>query len=330
MQYTSENIDELIAKRFAGEIGEAEETVLDTWRTSTKANQQYFEQMQQLWQKANLAQSALSRPLDIEAALTRTKSKIQQVPTQGKAKKLVMNYWLAGIAASILLLTAAILFFQNSGGETPVMLATLENTVRDTLSDGSSVALNQNSSLSTAFSNKKRSIKLQGEAYFEVAKNPEIPFVIEVKQVEVTVIGTRFNVDNRSDSTKVVVSVEEGKVKVQIGRQIIFLNAGEQATVDCSNEQIVRSSLLPSGNIKAWLDRRFVFDDVPLSEVIPILEKVYNVQIELQNKDLGNCRLHAPFNDESIERVLGLIAETFSLKVTSNNGHFLLEGAGCE
>ncbi|MBK6996842.1 MAG: FecR domain-containing protein [Lewinellaceae bacterium] len=330
MQYTFENIDELIAKLFAGEIGEAEALVLETWRSSSQANKQYFEQMERLWQKANLAQSSLARPLDVETALARTKSKIQQIPAPGKAKKIAMNQWWLGIAASILLLTAAILFFQNSGGETPVTLATLGNTVRDTLSDGSSIALNQHSSLSTAFSNKKRSVKLQGEAYFEVAKNPEKPFVVEVAQVEVTVIGTRFNVDNRSDSTKVVVSVEEGKVKVQIGPQIIFLNGGEQATIDCSNEQIIRSKLPPSGNVKAWLDRRFVFDDVPLSEVIPILEKAYNVQIELINKDLGNCRLHAPFNDESIERVLGLIAETFSLKVTSNNGRFLLDGAGCE
>jgi len=330
MQYTFENIDELIAKRFAGEIGEAEEVALETWRSSSEANHQYFEQMQRLWQKANLAQSALSHPLDVEAALARTKSKIQQIPPKGTARVVPMAYWRYGIAAAITLLVGAFWFFQQNSPTSTVQLAATENTLRDTLSDGSMVALNQHSSLSTAFSKKHRRIRMRGEAYFEVAKNPEKPFVIEVAQVEVTVIGTRFNVDNRSDSTKVIVSVEEGKVKVQIGRQIIFLNAGEQATIDCSNEQIIRSKLLPSGNVKAWFDRKFVFDDVPLSEVIPILENAYNVKIELKNKDLGNCRLHAPFNNEPIERVLDLIAETFSLKVTSSSGIYLLDGAGCD
>ena len=69
MQYTFENIDELIAKLFAGEIGEAEALVLETWRSSSQANKQYFEQMERLWLKANLAQSTLSRPLDVETAL---------------------------------------------------------------------------------------------------------------------------------------------------------------------------------------------------------------------------------------------------------------------
>ncbi|MDO8368526.1 MAG: FecR domain-containing protein [Saprospiraceae bacterium] len=329
MQYTFENIDELIAKRFAGEIGEAEDAILDRWLSASEANQQYFGQMQRLWQKAAFAQGVLSRPLDVDAALARTKSKIQQIPAQGKAKKVFMNPWWIGIAASIMLLAAAIWFFQGSSSETPVLLATIENTVRDTLSDGSRVALNQHSSLSTEFSKKQRRIKMRGEAYFDVAKNPEKPFVIEVQKVEVTVVGTRFNVDNRSDSTKVVVSVEEGRVKVQIGRQIEFLNAGEQATIDCSSGEILRSQLLPSGNVKAWFDRRFVFDDVPLSEVIPILEKTYNVQIELKNKDLGTCRLHTRFNNESIERIMSLIAETFSLQIESNNGRFSLDGAGC-
>lgn len=330
MQYTFENIDELIAKRFTGEILDAEDAVLENWLAASEANRQYFGQMQQLWQRSATAQLTFEQPLDLEAALIRTKSKIKQIPFRGKAKTIAINAWRIGIAASIVLITAAIWFFQSPGAEPTATLATLENTLRDTLNDGSTVALNQHSSLSANFSKHSRRIKLRGEAYFEVTKNPEKPFSIEVKQVEVTVVGTRFNVDNRSDSSKVVVSVEEGRVRVQIGSQIIFLNAGEQASIDCSSGQILRSNLPPSGNVKAWFDRHFVFDDVPLSEVIPILERAYNVRIELKNKDLGNCRLRTRFNDESISRVLSLIAETFSLKIDSDNGRYLLDGAGCE
>jgi len=330
MQYNFENIDELIAKRLTGEIGDAEQVILMQWLQTSEVNQQYYDQMQQLWQKSVSAQTVLEKNPDIEAALNRTKSKIRQASSGGKAKRIGINTWWLGMAASLALLAAAIWFFQSKGDTSAAIYTTLENTQLDTLSDGSTIALNQHSGLTTAFDKKARRIKMHGEAYFEVTKNPEKPFIIEVKEVEVTVVGTRFNVDNHSDSTKVVVSVEEGRVKVQIGTQIIFLNAGEQASIDCSNGAILRSSLPPAGNVKAWFDRRFIFDDVPLSEVIPILEKAYDVQIELKNKNLGNCRLHSRFNNEPISRVLSLIAETFSLKIESNNSRYLLDGLGCD
>ena len=330
MQYTFENIDELIAMRLAGEIGESENSLLEKWLSDSEANQQYFGQMQRLWQKTALVQGDFSQTIDVEAALTRTRTKIQQTAVKGKARIVNMRPWLTGIAASILLAAAAIWFFQHPGLEKPVVLATFENSFRDTLSDGSAVALNAHSSISATFDKKKRHVKMRGEAFFEVAKNPDKPFIIDVNRVEVTVIGTRFNIDNRSDSTKVVVSVEEGRVRVQFGSQIVFLNAGEQASVDCSSGAILRSNVLPAGNVKAWFDRRFVFDDVPLSEVIPILEKVYSVKIDLKNIDLGNCRLFTRFNDEPIERVMLLIAETFSLTIESSKGRYLLDGSGCE
>lgn len=330
MQYNFENIDELIAKRLTGEINDDEQAILIQWLQTSEANQLYFDQMQQLWQKSVIAQAVLDDAPDVEAALNRTKAKIRQATSGGKAKRIGINPWWLGMAASLALLATAIWFFQSRGETAVTVYASQENTRLDTLSDGSTIALNQHSSLTTAFDKKNRHIKMHGEAYFEVTKDPEKPFIIEVRAVEVTVVGTRFNVDNHSDSTKVVVSVEEGRVKVQIGTQIIYLNAGEQATIDCSNGEILRSSLPPAGNVKAWFDRRFIFDDVPLSEVIPILEKAYNVQIELKNKNLGNCRLHSRFNNEPISRVLSLISETFSLKIESNNSHYLLDGPGCD
>lgn len=329
MNYTAD-IDERIARHLSGEITLEEQLLLEKWLAESSDNLRYFKQMNQLWKQSELEKMPLARPIDVESALAKTKAKIQRNSGKGPAKLRSINYWVMGIAASIALLVAAFLFFQQAANDTPFVLATKDDARCDTLRDGSVVSLNQYSSLDVAFTGKARRVKMQGEAYFQVAHNPGKPFVIEAKQVEVTVVGTKFNINTRSDSTKVIVSVEEGRVRVQIGGAIAFLSAGEEASIDCLTGTITRRQLAVSGNVTAWANRQFVFDDVPLSEVIPLLEKVYQVDIRLENKDLERCRLHVRYNNEPIERILMLIAETFSLEIKSVNGQYLLDGAGCD
>jgi ferric-dicitrate binding protein FerR (iron transport regulator) len=325
MEYTSD-IDERIAKHLTGELSEAEQALLEKWVAASEENQQYFQQMERLWQHSILGRQGLSKEVDVEAALKRTKAKIQAP----KAKVLQLNYWRFAAAAILLVLIGAIWFFQQHDQPQEVMLSAQENTLHDTLSDGSAIALNQHSSLSASFTQKSRRVKMTGEAYFEVAPNAEKPFVIAVQDVEVTVVGTKFNIDNRSDPNWIIVSVEEGKVQVKSGNQVEYLIAGEQARIEVKNGQFKRNQTKPSGNISAWANHQFVFDDVPLSEVIPLLEKNYQVKINLTNKDLANCRLYVRFNNEPIERIIPVIAETFSLKITQLNGQYFLDGAGCD
>ena len=327
MNYISD-IDEIIAKHLTGEIAASEQAWLEKWLVESPDNLLYFKQMQQLWQKADIGKHALPRALDVEAALLRTQNKIQHGP--GKAKVLRMTYWRYGIAATFLLLAGAFWFFQQNADAPSTQLAATENTLLETLSDGSIVTINQYSSLSATFTKKLRQVKMKGEAYFEVAPNVSKPFTVEVQQVLVTVVGTKFNIDNRSDPNWVIISVEEGKVRVQSGAQTDLLVAGEQARINCQNKEMEKVQTSPSGNESAWANRQFTFDDVPLSEVIPLLEKAYQVKITLTNKDLEHCRLHTRFNDKHIERIVDVIAETFSLEIKHQNGQYFLDGAGCD
>lgn len=325
------DIDELIAKHLTGEIALEEQAWLEKWLAESADNQLYFNQMQRLWSTSSLGKVSLPKPLDVERALARTKSKIQHAqPVSGKAKRVSLQYRWMGIAAAITLLLGAFWFFQQNAGTQTVQLAATNNTLRDTLSDGTRIALNQYSSLSTNFTKKTRRVKMQGEAYFEVAPNPDKPFVIEVQEVQVTVVGTKFNIDNRSDPDWVIVSVDEGKVRVQSGKQVELLTAGEQARIDQKNGRFERTQTKPSGNISAWANYQFVFDDVPLSEVIEQLEKNYKVKINLTNPDLANCRLQTRFNNEPIERIIVVIAETFSLEIQHQHGQYFLDGPSCD
>jgi transmembrane sensor len=322
------DIDALIAKRLSAESNAEENAQLEQWLLASPDNQRYFSQMQHLWQQSELGLATLPRTLDVEAALTRTKTRIH--PTVPKAKVVPFASWRLAAAAAVAVLLAAVWFFYPENSVQTIEMAAQTNTLQDTLTDGSVIALNQQSSLSATFSQKERRIKMRGEAYFNVAPDKTKPFIIDVKTVAVTVVGTRFNIDNRSDSSRVIVSVEEGKVKVQSGDQVVYLSMGEEASIDCGSGVISRQKLEPVSHVKGWFDRRFVFDDVPLSEVLPIIEKAYYTRIELKNNTLGNCRLRTRFNDESLDRVLELIAETFNLTIENANGRYLLDGAGCQ
>ncbi|MDX1910796.1 MAG: FecR domain-containing protein [Saprospiraceae bacterium] len=328
MQYSAD-IDERIARHLAGETGPEEQGWLTDWLEASAENRRHFEQMQQLWQQSLQAQPALTRPLDVAAALAKTKARIEQASSPRKARRIALyGRWL-GLAAAVTLLLAAIWFLRSDAHQVPVLIAADREPLRDTLPDGTLISLNRHSSLRAAFAAHERKVQMHGEAYFEGAPDPKKPLLVDVHNGVGTVVGTRFNIDNRSDSSKVIVSVEEGKVKVQVGGQTFYLAAGEQAVIDCQGGQVQRSALRPSGNVSAWANRLFVFDETPLSQVIPLLESTYGVRIRLSDKVLENCRLHTRFNDEAIENIMLVIAETFSLKLNVINGDYYLEGQGC-
>jgi ferric-dicitrate binding protein FerR (iron transport regulator) len=326
MNYSAEYIDELIAKYLTDELLPQEAAALSAWLKESPENRLYFDQMKHIWEQSEAGVQTLPYQPDVETALINTRKKIKQ--QKSWSARLFTGPRLAIAAALALALTAVWFLIQPSPGN-QLTLAANTQPLLDTLTDGSSIALNQHSRLSANFSQRHRKIKLQGEAFFAVAPDPQKPFVIEVREVFVTVLGTKFNVDNLSDSNQVVVSVEEGRVKVQSGSQVVYLLAGEQAKIDCVSGQITRKNILATENIKGWFERRFVFDDVPLADVIAMLEDAYGVKISLKNPELGKCLLRTRFNNEPIERVILVIAETFSLKISNVNGQFQLDGSAC-
>lgn len=330
MEDILDHIDELIAKKLAGELAPGEAEQLDGWLASSAGNRLYFDQMQRIWQTSELGKEALPNPVDLDLALAKTREKIRR-STSTPAGWSVRRFALPA-AAVLALVLAAVWFFRHNGDGRSVEWATNTQPMQDTLMDGSVIALNRHSSLTALLDGKKRRVSLNGEAFFHVAKNPDQPFTVAVKTVEITVVGTQFNVDNRSDSTKVIVTVEEGKVKVESGGQVVFLAAGEQAVIDCGSNKILKYGVAPpnsTANIKGWVDHRFVFDDVPLAEVVAVLQKAYDTKITLENPALAQCRLRARFNDEPIDRVMQLIAETFSLTLKQHEGGYRLDGQSC-
>ncbi|GAA4138232.1 hypothetical protein GCM10022216_15180 [Sphingobacterium kyonggiense] len=163
------------------------------------------------------------------------------------------------------------------------------------LPDGSKVWLSSESSLRfpTQFASDKRVVYLDGEGYFEVAKNPNAVFQVQTNSQTIEVLGTHFNVRDYSDELMKQTTLVEGKVKV-ISKGTVpqsqYLNPGEQSTL--VNAELIKKTV-DSKEVMAWLSNRFIFDNKPLNLLIKDLERWYGVEFVLPNEEIGKQGYYA-------------------------------------
>ncbi len=119
----------------------------------------------------------------------------------------------------------------------------------------------------------------------------------------------------------------EGRVQVVNGTDTIVLTAGQHARFDRQRHVLEREVAPPA---EVWGERIIQFEEAPLPEVVRQLEKLFPVRITLGNAAMANCKLTASFEDEPIERILQVIAETYNLTITDQGpGAYVLMGDGC-
>jgi transmembrane sensor len=198
-------------------------------------------------------------------------------------------------------------------------------SIVDSLPDGSVITLNKQTKLNypEKFTGAERRVRMEeGEAFFNVAPDKQHPFVIDVQQVQVVVVGTSFNV--KSEKNKTIVVVETGVVKVTTGGVTTELQADEQLTVQ-NGTAIAEKKVVTDKLYKYYRTREFVCDDTPLERLVQVLNEAYNVRIRIGRKELNGLRLNTTFNNESLEQVLKVIQLTFDVQVIHSNGEIILQ-----
>jgi len=148
------------------------------------------------------------------------------------------------------------------------------------LPDGSRVWLNAASSLRfpTAFNGRIREVQLTGEAYFEIARNPAMPFEVKVNDMAVQVLGTHFNIMAYPDEHSIQTTLLEGAVRVQHGGKDVRLQPGQQAQLSSAGKMTVNKSVDLEG-VMAWKNGYFNFDHEPLEGVMRQISRWYDAEI---------------------------------------------------
>jgi ferric-dicitrate binding protein FerR (iron transport regulator) len=184
------------------------------------------------------------------------------------------------------------------------------------LPDGSKAWINSGSVLKyrNSFNAKVREVDLEGEAYFEVTKDPSRMFRVNTGIIDVEVYGTAFDIKNYDDENKVEVTVETGKVGlVKDGIKLTELTKGKQAIYNEENNQIQLSS--PKVDVvTAWKNNELIFDGTPFEEVIRYLERWYGVKITIEEKMKNKHNYTFRVKTESFRELMNLLKEITPLE----------------
>jgi transmembrane sensor len=177
-----------------------------------------------------------------------------------------------------------------------------------TLADGSTIVLAPQSRIhADDFSKTFRSLDLEGQAFFNVARDPKHPFEVHTRQTRVRVLGTSFEV-NAADSGAVRVAVASGRVQVNN----TLVTPGQLATVE--NGQVnVRTTNVQQ--LTSWRTGQLVFSNVRFSEAAATLERWHDVDIEIPDAALANTRVSAAFAQQSIDEIVQVLGETLDARV---------------
>ena len=244
-----------------------------------------------------------------------------QINKKEKVKTVNFFTYFSRIAAVLivpLFLVSSYLVFENFSKEVRMqtVFSPMASRTSFDLPDGSKVWLNAGSSLSFPdhFSKKSRSVKLAGEAYFDIKKDGT-RFEIETGSVKVNVLGTTLGVAAyRGEATTVTLLSGQLAIETSEGNEV-FLIPGEQAVVQDGTGAIHKREVNPY-LCTAWKDNLLVFDDEPFREALPRLERWYNLDIVIADEAINDIRLTGTFQFEGISEILQLMEITNSILYT--------------
>jgi ferric-dicitrate binding protein FerR (iron transport regulator) len=277
-----------------------------------------------LWLEQQILDSASSIDADVRMRMlmniTKEIESADQTnsPINSKNVRLIFNKWMRIAAMFILpIFTAAIMYLYMSRNESstssPLVVAVERGQKANiTLPDGSRVWLNSQSKLTyTAdFNISQRELLLDGEAYFEVAHNPEKPFIVKSKDMAVEALGTAFGVKAYSEDNMITSILMRGKVRVTTpaGENILLPN--ERILYDKAKHEVVKSEVANATDFTGWIHNELRFENESLEEIGKNIHRVYNVEIIFASEKLKYIRYTGTINNNSLESVLNIISLT--------------------
>jgi transmembrane sensor len=301
----------LIARYLARQTSSDENAQLATWVAQSPENERTFEQLKTVWQ----ASQTPAAPAETVAALARLKVRLA-LPAPAAAPTPPVRRWRLRVArptqlaALVLLLISALGGAYFYGRPAPALAYRVYRTPagqpqRLRLPDSSVVTLAPQSQLRypAQFATSSREVYLEGEAFFEVTKNPHRPFRVHSGAWVTQVLGTKFNVSAVPGASQLAVSLVEGKVQVTDKQDKYLLAPGQQLRADVATGRIYRQAF-DRQRVLAWRSNQLVFKNEKLADVAPQLERRYGVKLVFADPATAEVRLWATFDNEPLPRVL--------------------------
>lgn len=322
MEEENKHIDELIANYLTEGLDKNALDELKTWIAASAENQQYFIRQREIWFSAvsREAASVYDKDKAFENFRNRVESQ-KEIQSTSRRGFSLSALWRYAAVVAIIIAVGCISYWQ---GEVNVkdtfadisVEAPLGSKTKLYLPDGTLVWLNAGSRMtySQGFGVDNRKVELEGEGYFEVKRNEKIPFFVKTKDLQLQVLGTKFNFRDYPEDHEVVVSLLEGKVGLNNllrEEKEAVLSPDERAVLNKANGLLTVESVTAS-NASQWADGYLFFDEELLPDIAKELERSYNVKIHIANDSLKTFRFYGNFvrREQNIQEVLEALAST--------------------
>lgn len=311
-------MDEQIKKYFQGDLNTAE-------RLKLLRNVEADDELKQLFieYKNMYALLSLSDQVDNKEENQRGYICFKSMVRAKKIHRLFFH--MVSYAAVIVLLIVSTYWFTiNHYSTTPEIIA--DNTlyvpagqrVKLTLQDGTDVWLNAQTTFTypAVFSEKERRVSIQGEAFFDVAKNPEKPFIVSSQGIDMKVLGTKFNVHSYPGEENIQTSLIEGSLQVYFPKSEkggVILKPNEQVTIKGC---LMEVGIIPNHNHFLWRDGVYSFENELLINILKKLELYYDVKIEVKDPSIFKWEYTGKFRQrDGIDKILRMIQRIHKFKI---------------
>ena len=325
------DFNSLVTRSLSGELSPEENRRFQEILSQDPVKQAQAEEFRKIWDSVGPAVDAKSYDLDAEWDLMQKKLPGRVTVSIPARSLLFYTTRIAAVLVVGLLLVFSWLYVTRMAGTEKIIAD--NHPVEVLLDDGTLVTVNRHSWIryKKKFSLSERKVHLAGEAWFDVAREPSRPFVIDAGTAMVEVLGTRFNVNAHKQSATVEIIVKSGIVAVtpkQAPQEQIVLKAGNSGTYNKEKKEL---KLIPSSNPNkiSWKTRELFFENSSLKEVADLVNKVYNTNLVIINQELASCPITVTFRDQSLEAVLHVLETTLDLEISHTGQEIRLDGPGC-
>ncbi len=316
---------DLLIRIITGEAGEADQRQFENWIAADPANRARFDQMKSLWEKYGTVYD--NYDFDQAAARVNISSRIGKY--QARTRVLRARVLIGAAASLVLMLSLSyFLLINGSGPRHPLAsYSTGPDEVKElVLPDSTHVWINAGSRLVIGkhFSGSNRRVWLEGEAYFQVERDPEHPFKVFTGNTVTRVLGTAFHLSEHTPG-RVDLVVSEGKVafypqKSLKNRQVFV--AGDRGIYSAGNGSLEKTRNRDLNHL-AWKTGELLFSRTPLDEVCRTLTRVYGKPVTT-DLNTGQYSITGSFRDETLEEVIATLTLTLDIKATITDESVIL------
>lgn len=298
--------------------------LLDQWRANNEANEKTYREFVniQLGMDKLLTRNSQDVELSWKTLDRKISGQTNNLKIDRPNRKIGLWY---KVAAAVLVIVSVGYYFMLQNRYIVVNTAKNAAITRLKLPDGTELSLNASTVVKydKDFINNRRLELLEGEVFIHVVEHNGPQFILGLGELEAQDIGTSFNVVRNPN--KIAVIVEDGEVALKHTslNMEVRLTEGKTGTYNIATKKL-SSAYNTNQNYKSWVDKKFIFQDVPIGEAIQQLSQVYQTPVHINNESLKNRRLTARLHYQTLDSALNVISASLQCKVTREKDTYVL------